>query len=653
MMASTPAIIFLSMLSYIRHASSNEASSIAAPNVYRKVRFRVRDIVGMLQTIQEQISKDGSEDAELFGKYSFYCRRGRKVLEAAIEEAQDTDLESLQSTIEGEETALEGIEEDIAEEQAKRADTEKALKKAKSIRDFEGGIYKEESTNLRNDIAIMKEAVVAFEKGEGFDAAMPLLRELSGSGDATDKDRDLLKAFVEGVKDGVDIPQQKGKQMLLHAKGVLEKRLAEVAEEEETEVESLRDFKDMAKKKISFLKTDIKEKKKQVHKLDEEMNSQKDDLQEAARYLMEGRAFLPFISATENCSRREEEWAERCHMRTAELVAITQASTKLTDDDFLDELFNKSLPAAWQEGSHHAMLASKQSNKSTKEGLGRLISLALQGTNASFAKFFQVLDGVAGIFGTEQSNPHPEKLCGQSLNQTEDNLKRLTVTVSDLGTIISQHEKSIVALTGEIHEVGADIQKLEEQVLETGRVRKQEYDKSAEVLTGDNMTLHLFGAVKDRLHAFYSQKNVVESDIDGVTLGEIIGPYMRKRDESIVVMGMLDSTMAALRADIAKVQARENKDQEAWEESVKEVIGKHVVGTKSILDKQVSKTELEAILDSMGKEKIEKMQEVKASTIYLSELQGNHTGFLKPAVCGRKPTRSDSEPTLPKHISFW
>merc|ERR1719215_1054982 len=221
----------------------------------------------------------------------------------------DTDLESLQSTIEGEETAREGIEEVIAEDEAKRADAEAAIKKAKSLRDFEAGIFKEESAHLRNDIVTMKNAVVAFEKGNGLDAAMPLLTELSGSGDSKDQDREVLKAFVDEVRDGSDIPQQKGKQMLLRVKGMLEKRLAEIVGEEKTEADAFLDFKNMAKQKTKALTSEIKAKEKEVKQLDEEMDSQKDDLQDAARYLMEGRAFLPFISASENCSRREEEWA--------------------------------------------------------------------------------------------------------------------------------------------------------------------------------------------------------------------------------------------------------------------------------------------------------------------------------------------------------
>jgi len=102
---------------------------------------------------------------------------------------------------------------------------------------------------------------------------------------------------------------------------------------------------------------------------------------------------------------------------------------------------------------------------------------------------------------------------------------------------------------------------------------------------------------------------------------------------------------------MAKVEDQEKQNQEEWEKSIKHSIQEHARGTKSISDKQGEKAELEATHTSVDKEKREKMQEVKASKLYLSELQGEHKAFMKPTVCSRKP--DNTKPTLPKHIPFW
>jgi len=668
-MAFFSAVIFITTLSHFNLASRNEASSISA-SVYQKVRYRVRDIVASLQTMQQHVSKDGEEDAELFGKYMFYCRRGRKALETAIEEAQDTDLEKLKSTIEGEEETRDGIQSNIAEDQAKQADAEASIAKAKSLRDEEARFFKQESIPLRKEIAALKSIILAFKPGDGLEAGrhyigVPILKELWGSmhGDFWKQDRELLKSFLEKVKEGDTIPDKEEMHIFIHATKILEGRLKQMVGEEKSEVGEFSDYKDAVHGKTRALRSGIKEKTKEVQDLDEEMNAQKDDLSDAAMYLMEGRAFLPFIGASENCSRREVEWAQRCHTRTAELITLSESITTLTDDEFLDELFKKGLPTPWQEGSHHALLASKQFNKSNEMGLGSLISLALKGKNASFAKLFGMFDGMAAMLGKE-GNLHPEKFCGQSLNQTEDNLKRLTLTVSDLGTIISGHEKSISTLTQEISEARAGVHMLEEKVLETGKVRKQEHEENSELLTSDNMTLQLFSAARDRLKTYYSKEDLNESEIEGVTLGEVIGPYVKKGDESASIVAMLETTIAELRYEIARVAEQEKQDQEAWEKLITNSVQDHALGTKSISDKQGEKEELETTVTTVDKQKAEKMQEVKASTIYLSELQGNNIGFMRPAVCSeaRKAvsispqgiaTPDHTKVNLPKHISLW
>lgn len=656
-MVSLNTILFVltAALARLNLASVNEASSISEAMVYKKVRLRVRDIVGMLQSMQDQVMKDGEDEADLFGKYMFYCRRGRTAMEASIHEAESTDLDGLKSTIEGEQETQEDIKQDIAEDQAKRADAERAIEKAKELREYERKIFEQESSKIRQDITGLKHAIGDVDKGKGLQkSTVPLLRRLSGWMDVRKEDRELLKGFLQHVSSGDPTVSQEIRDILGHMLEVVKGKLSELVKEENIEKTSFQDYKDMIRQKSHALRNGIEKKTSEAEELEEEVNSQKDTLEDAARYLMEGPAFLPFVTDSENCTRREEEWAQRCHIRTAEMSAIAGTITAMTDDTLLDELLRKSLPKPWQEVNHHAIRASKQSNQKTA-GKFSLVALALKGKNASFTKIFQVIDGVASMLGKDEQATDHEKYCGQSVNETEESLKRLTLSVSGLGTIIAQHEKTIANLTTEMDEVHDGIRKLDQEIVDGAKVRQADYQNNAETLTSDNMTLHLFQAGRDRLSKFYHEEVPIDNTTD-VPLAEIIGHYQKKHDDCNDVIELLDKTLQELTSEISKVEEKENRDQSAWETAVRASLEKHARDMKFISGKQAAKANLEASLVNVSKEKSEKMQEVKASAKYLAELQGNHTGFLRPSLetkCARKATQKTIDTALSKNFLLW
>jgi len=615
----------------------------------------------MLQTVKEQVSKDGEEDSELFGKYMMFCWKGREALEKAIEEAEEADLDSLKTSIEGAEETRKGIEDHLAEDKAKQEDVQTAMAKAKTLRDSEASFFKKESDKLREDIKTMKLAIKAHDRGDGLTTTgIQLLKQISGSSDMKPNDKDAVKAFLQKIKDGEEetVPHKDQIRLLLKVADVMQKKLEALVKEERVELDDFRDYKAMIKDKSSFLAADIKQVSKEAEDLDEKMNSDKDELEDAARYLFEGRAFLPFLQPAENCSKREEEWHKRCKTRTKELVALTQTMNTLTDDDFLDELYAKGVPGPWKEGADHARIASRHAKEMNQEKPSSfqtdLFALALQGKNASFNKFFQVLDGMTNLLGKDGADSQPERFCGQSMNETEDKLKRLTVTVSNLGAVIAKHEKNIQVVTSEINEAKEDIQKLEKDILATGKVRKQEHDDNSEQLATDNMTVTLVSAARDRLHGYYSAEDEEEPETDGASLSEIIGPYLKKQDEGLNIVEMLVATLEEVKAEMKRVEAKERQEQLLWEASVRKSVKAHAHSVQILADKQGAKADHEASLNSAGREKNAKLKDVKATSKYLSQLQKNHTGFLQPVVCGRREAKGKPfTAPLPKNLIFW
>jgi hypothetical protein len=654
--------ILLSIVALCRfdHASSNEASSVVAQRerVYRNVRYRVRDIVGILQTMQQQVSKDAVDDEELFGKYMFYCRKGRASMEASIKEAEDTDLEGLKHTIEGEEETREGLQSTIIDDQAKEADAEAAIEKANSLREYTAEFFSEESANLRKDIATLQEAATVLEKEEALPTpAASLLKQLSGSGDVKKQDREQLASLLQRIREGSEDTMPRSQEILdvvTHMKEAMQHKLSEIVAEEKMERETSQAYKEMIKQKELSIQADIDEKTTHMQELDSEIDAQKDELEDSARYLMEGPAFLPFITASENCTRREDDWADRCQLRTREMLAIAETITILVEDSALDALFEKSMPTAWQEGAKHAMLSASVANFREKEDSKfDLVSLALKGKNASVAKILNVIDGVVSMLGKEKIEIEKEKFCGQSVNQTQDNLQKLIVTVSDLGVVITRHEKSVAELAAENDKIRAGIAKLDKEIIEIAQARKKENEENVEVVAGDAMASHLFQSARERLRSFYSEEAPNVAVGEGASLGEIIGPYVKKSEDSTNIETLLNTTIAELDADKVKVEARENENQKQWERVITSSLEKHLSDVKSMEAKQAEIAELQTTLTTVGKDKTTQMNEVKATTKYLSELLGDHHGFLSPSVCSRTaPLPKTMDPAMPKNFVF-
>jgi chromosome segregation ATPase len=170
-------------------------------------------------------------------------------------------------------------------------------------------------------------------------------------------------------------------------------------------------------------------------------------------------------------------------VRAEELLAIADTIKLLNDDDAL-ELFKKTLPAA-------SLLQLRTSGKALKQrALGALqqagqgvkhdyridlISLALKGKKVSFDKVLKMIDDMVSLLGKEQQDDNDKKeYCEKMIDKTEDDLKSLELSVSDLGQAIADYKERIATLTDEIAALEDGIKALDNQVAEATADRKQD-----------------------------------------------------------------------------------------------------------------------------------------------------------------------------------
>jgi predicted nucleic acid-binding Zn-ribbon protein len=114
---------------------------------------------------------------------------------------------------------------------------------------------------------------------------------------------------------------------------------SDLAEITATEEKSIKDFSGLmaAKtKEINALTKEIETKIAQVGELGVQLVTEKEDLDDTSKQLMEDAKFLKDLE--KNCKTKEEEWATRCKIRAEEVLAIADTIKILNDDDAL-ELF--------------------------------------------------------------------------------------------------------------------------------------------------------------------------------------------------------------------------------------------------------------------------------------------------------------------------
>merc|ERR1719207_399516 len=118
-----------------------------------------------------------------------------------------------------------------------------------------------------------------------------------------------------------------------------------------------------------------------------------------------------------------------------------------------------------------------------------------------------MIDDMVTLLKKEQTTDDDKKeYCEGLIDKTEDNLKQLELTVSDLGKAIADYKERIATLGEELAALGAGIKALDKQVAEATEDRKEEHEENVATLTNDNAAKELIGVAKNRLNKFYNPK---------------------------------------------------------------------------------------------------------------------------------------------------
>jgi len=379
----------------------------------------IRRVVNLLQQMQKKVEAEGEKEKKLFEKFLCYCKTGRGSLETSVESAKGAN-EQLIASIEETDAALKQTKADLKTAQTSRADAEKTLAKAKGLREKGAAAFAKTSGEMKTNIASIHKATEALEKGlyGSFlqTSGASVLKQLSITMDISSVDREMLTSFL-AQKQGEDADDNAPQTMeitgIIKQMGeTMEKDLATATNEEE---EAIRDFEELqaAKtKEAKVLTKQIETKTARIGELGVQLITQKEDLDDTSKSLMEDQVFLQDLD--KNCKTKADEWDEIEKLRADELVSLADTIKILNDDDALD-LFKKTLPnpsllqltttsKAVKDRALMFLQRSRHGHKHRNDFRLNLISLALKGKKVSFDKVIAQVDMMMGLLKKEQQD---------------------------------------------------------------------------------------------------------------------------------------------------------------------------------------------------------------------------------------------------------
>jgi len=620
----------------------------------------------MLQMMQKKVEAEGDKEKELFEKFMCYCKNGKGALEASVEAAKAKNSQ-LASSIEETDAALKQAKADLKAAQTGRTEAKAAVAKATALREKEAAAYAKESGDMNTNIAAMKKATAAIEKGMGGaflqTSTASVLKQLSITVDLSSIDREMLTSFLtQSSSDGYAPASGQITGILKQMTDTMEKELSAATSEEEASIKDFDGLMAAKTKEIEALTSAIEAKTTKVGELGVELVTLKEDLDDTSKSLLEDEKFLKDLE--KDCATKDDEWAVRQKIRAEEILAIADTIKILNDDDAL-ELFKKTLPGS------ASLLQLATTSKATREraltvmkSLSKgdyrinLISLALKGKKVSFDKILTMIDEMVALLKKEQVTDDDKKAyCEKMIDETEDKVKSLELSVSDLAKAIADKKESIATLVEEIEALEDGIKALDKSVAEATENRKEEHADNVETLANDNAAKELIGVAKNRLNKFYNPKLYKAppkrelSEEERITLNmggtlaptaapggiagtgvtalaqvapppppETWGAYKKKGEESGGVITMLDMMVADLDKEITTIEVEEKEAQKEYEEFMEDSSEKRAADAKSIMDKEAAKAETEAALIKDEEEKTATMKEAMATHEYLANV---------------------------------
>jgi len=685
-------LLFAALVPLVGALTTSRATAGAGANPVRKV-------VTLLQKMQKKVEADAEKADDLYSKFMCYCKNSGGDLSASIK-AAETKVPELQTSLEAATSRKQQLDADIVSHQKDRSAAKTAVAEATAIRDKEKAAFDKNSADGQQNLAAVKKAAAAVSAGMGNFLQTPAaarLHSLVGKLDMADMDRQTVLSFLSGQEDSTYAP----------ASGEINGILKTMADEMDAaqkdlvaaEADAVKSFESLTaskKKEIATLASSIEDKMTRVAELGVEIATMKNDIEDTAENLEADKKFAADLE--KNCADKTGIHEKEKQMRAEEVVALADTIKILNDDDAL-ELFKQTLPGASasllqvQDSSKdlvaqvkRIVVAARTRSISHRPGLD-FVLLALNGKKSGFSGIMKLIDQLVVSLKSEQIDDDDKKeYCGKQLDQTEDKIKGLTISIDNKKTAVAEAAEQVSQLGEEIKALQVGIVALDKALAEATANRKAESAEFKELMTSNTAAKELILFAKNRMNKFYNPKMYKAApkrqlsegdqifvneggDIPTVAPGGIANTgigfvqvasqvqdapppppataaaYTKKSQESNGVISMMDLLVKDLDKEMTEAEVDEKNGQEEYEQTVADSASKRRGDSKALTDKEAAKGDLSSLVEKLNTEVKGLGKTLMGASKYLATIHGD-CDWLLQYYDVRKQARADEIESL-------
>jgi len=631
----------------------------------------IRRVVTMLQNIQKKVEAEGERDEKLHKKFMCYCKTGSAQLEQSIADAE-AKIGNVESAVKEAEGQKAQLEQDLETHKADRAAAKKSIDEATALRNKEAKAYASFKAESETNIAAIKKAVAALEKGMGgaflqTDGAQAL-KNIVMTRDMKDVDRQDMMAFLQGSEEYA--PQSGQITGILKQLGdEMAEDLTSATEAEDASIASYESLVAAKEKEIAAATSAIEAKSTRLGEVSVSIAEMKGDLGDTIDSLADDKKFLADLE--KNCGTAEEKYDAVVKERSEEVLALADTIKILNDDDAL-ELFKKTLPSASSFVQMQVSRANQQARalaaiKSAHAPRLDFIALALHGKKMGFDKVIAMIDDMVGVLKGEQKDDDDKKeYCDKEFDKSDDEKKALEQAVSDDTKAIEDAESTLSSLASEIKALQDGIKDLDKSVAEATEQRKEENAEFKDLMAGNTAAVELIGVAKNRLNKFYNPKlykappkrELTEEERIAVNMGETLAPtpapggiagtgitvfaevnvhgkadpgpapeavgdFSKKTEESNGVIAMMDMLIKDLEKEMQIAETAEKDAQADYEKAMEDAATKRADDSKTLQDKEAAKAETEAALQEHKDSHASHSKELMGVEKYIASLHAD------------------------------
>jgi chromosome segregation ATPase len=627
------------------------AINVAAENPLRK-------IVTLLQNMAAESETEGARAQELFDKFSCYCQTNEAQLAKSIESAQSRTGE-LTSGIEELSGSNAQIAQEIKDLKDDLASSTKSISEATAQRTKEASAYAEESTESKNTIGALDQAIPKLKAGLESPAAV--LAQLGSTvSQGPPQQASLLQNFMHGQEGLMGADQILG--ILEQMRDNFKMNLRTAIQEEEEAIESFVALTDAKKKEVAAATRGINEKTGRKAIQTQQLADYKEELEDITASLAADSKFS--INLKKTCAQKTAEHEASTEARNEEKIAISEAIKILNDDESL-ELMKKTLPGSSSAASFiQAGMVRRHETLPQRKALSFLaVKMETYQPQIDLGPLKRSVEGVIeGMKEGQADDDAKLKVCKTSLDETAKELSGLSSSEASLQSKLATLKDQVALVQEEMQATKAGIAELEASLAQAKEQRKKESAESIQVLTQCTLSLDLINKAKGVLQKVFAKKASLIQTSGASSFEDSLASFLHETQPETAefksqgaagmsVIGMLDTISADIKAEQSAAKKEEDDAQADFEEAVADMQKSSQVKKKDVLGKEAEASRVrETLLDL--KENLSEVQDEKAAAQSKEHALHADCDFLVQNYEERKKARTNEIEAVTRSLSI-